>query len=52
MIMYKATVLKDTSETAYTTVYEKLHKTKKGAEDAIKNIFGCVKYVKPIEIED
>jgi hypothetical protein len=50
--MYKATVLIDNSESEYTTVYEKIHAKEEEANEAIKKVFGNVKYVRPIKVDD
>ena len=50
-IKYLAEVLRDTSETAYTTTFSRVYNTRKAAENAIKDRFGDVKYVKEIYCE-
>jgi hypothetical protein len=49
-IKYLAEVMRDTSETSYTTVFSKVFNTEKEGEEAIKNVFGCLKWVKPINV--
>lgn len=49
MVKYLAEVMKDTSETSYTTVFCKVFDKKEDAEKAIENVFGHLKWVKEIE---